>query len=198
MTEDQLWPRTNYKPWGLQKELQKGKIPHEGDIKVIAANIKNARVRALFVMLYLTAGRVSELCYELKKKDLTIQYMRGRTVLLINMPNRKHKTRHFKDIPIPLDKEEVLLEYLNQYLKTLRPDQPLFDFGHIYSYQMIRKYTGWNNHWIRHLRLTHLVVNHDFNEQLLVRFAGWTNSMPAAQYMELRWGDILSKYIIFL
>lgn len=189
-----LWDKTNYKPWGLQKELQLNKIPHEGDIKVVAANIKNIRTRALFVMLYLTAGRISEVCYDLRKKDLTIQYKKGRTILLINMPNKKHRTRHFKDIPIPLDKEEVLLEYLNQYLKTLPSDGILFNFGKTYAYQMIRNATGWNNHWLRHLRLTHLVVNHDFNEALLVKFAGWTNSMPAKSYMELRWGDILSKY----
>lgn len=194
VSREKLWEHTNYKPWGLQKLLQKEQIPHEGDIKVIAANIKDLRVRALFIMLYLTAGRVSELCYELKKKDLTIQYKRGRTVLLINMINRKHKTRHFKDIPIPLDKEEELLELLNQYLKTLKPTDALFNFGRTYAYQLIRKDTGWNNHWLRHLRLTHLVINHDFNEQLLIRFAGWTNSMPAQKYMELRWGDILDKY----
>ena len=110
------------------------------------------------------------------------------------MPNRKHKTRHFKDIPIPLDREEVLLELLNQYLKTLKNTDVLFNFGRTYAYRLIRQAVGWNNHWIRHLRLTHLVLNHDFNEQLLVRFAGWTNSLPAKQYMEIRWTDILDKY----
>jgi len=189
-----FWEDTNHKPWGLQAALKKNRIPHEGDIKVIAANIKDNRTKALFIMLYLTAGRVSEIVYELRKKDLVIQYKRGRTVLLINMPNRKHRKRHFKDIPIPLDKEEALLNLLNQYLKTLREDEVLFNFGKIRAYQLIRKATGWNNHWIRHLRLTHLVVNHDFNEHLLVRFAGWTNSLPAQEYMEIRWTDILDKY----
>lgn len=189
-----FWDSTNYKPWGLQKSLSKQKIPHEGDIKVIAANLKNLRTRALFILLYLTAGRVSELVYELKKKDLVIQHKRGRTVLLINMPNLKHRKRHFKDIPVPLDKEEALLELLNHYLKTLQDNEVLFNFGRIRSYQIIRQATGWNNHWIRHLRLTHLVLNHDFNEQLLVKFAGWTNSLPARAYMEIRWTDILDKY----
>jgi len=190
----QLWEKTDYKPWGLQKELKKKRIPHEGDIKVIAANINNIRTRALFVMLYLTAGRVSELCYDLKKKDLVFQYKNGRAILLINMPNRKHKVRHFKDIPIPIDKEQVLLELLNQYLKTLSNESVLFNFGKIRAYQLIRRATGWNNHWLRHLRATHLVLYHDFNEQLLIRFMGWTNSLPAKNYMELRWSDILDKY----
>lgn len=185
---------TNFGPWGLQKSLQKGRLPHEGDIRVIAANIENIRTRALFIMMYLTAGRISELCYDLKKKDLTFQYKKGRDILLINMPNRKHRTRHFKDIPIPVDKESVLLEMLNQYLRTVGEEDPLFNFGKIRAYQLIRKETGWNNHWIRHIRATHLVLYHDFNEQLLVKFMGWTNSLPAKNYMELRWTDILDKY----
>ncbi len=190
----QLWEPTDYQPWGLQESLKKKKIPHQGDIRVIAANIDNIRTRALFIMMYLTAGRVSELCYELKKKDLTFQYKNGRAVLLISMPNKKHKKRHFKDIPIPLDKEEVLLEMLNEYLKTLSDEDPLFNFGKIRAYQLIRQSTGWNNHWVRHVRATHLVLYHDFNEQLLIKFMGWTNSLPAKHYMELRWSDILDKY----
>ena len=188
------WEQTDFKPWGLQKSLRKDRINTEGDVKVIAANIKDLRTKALFIMLYLTAGRVTEVCGELKKKDIELQYKHNRAVMLINMPNRKHKTRHFKDIPIPIDKEEVLIKFLNEYLKIKYMEDILFNFGKIRAYQLIRGATGFNNHWLRHLRLTHLVLNHDFNEQLLVRFAGWTNSLPAKEYMEIRWSDILDKY----
>ena len=188
------WVKTQYKPWGLQKTLKKRKIATESDVKVIASNIPDIRTRALFIMLYLTAGRVSEVCGELKKKNIALQYKHNRAVMLINMPNRKHRKRHFKDIPIPLDKEGVLVKFLNEYLKDLYMEDILFNFGIIRSYQLIRGATGFNNHWIRHLRLTHLVLNYDFNEQLLVKFAGWTNSLPAKEYMEIRWSDILTKY----
>jgi len=70
----------------------------------------------------------------------------------------------------------------------------LFNFGKTRAYQIIRQATGWNNHWLRHLRATHLVLYHDFNEQLLIKFMGWTNSLPAKHYMELKWTDILDKY----
>ena len=70
----------------------------------------------------------------------------------------------------------------------------IFPFGKIRAYQLIRGTVGWNNHWIRHIRLTHLVVYHDFNEQLLLRFAGWTTTLPAQNYMEIRWVDFLEKY----
>ena len=190
----QRWIKTDFKPWGLQHSLKKKRILNEGDIKILAANIKDLRTRALFILTYLTAGRMSELVYEIKKKDLIFKYTRGRSVLLVNMPNRKHLTRHFKDIPIPVDKESVLLELLTPYLKSLNDDDVLFPFGLIRAYQLIRDSSGFNNHWLRHLRLTHLVLYHDFNEQLLVRFAGWTNSLPAKSYMEIRWSDILDKY----
>jgi len=189
------WEKTAFKPWGLQSSLKLLKIPSENDIKVLAANISDIRTRALFIMLYLTAGRVTEVVGSaLKKSDIELKYKQNRAVMLIKMPNRKHKTRHWKDIPIPLDKEGVLIKLLNEYLKTKYTEDALFKFGKIRSYQLIRGATGFNNHWIRHLRLTHLVMNYDFNEQLLVRFAGWTNSLPAKEYMELRWTDILSKY----
>ena len=188
------WEKTDFKPWGLQKSLKKKRIPTEGDIKVIIANISNLRTKALSIMLYLTAGRITEVCGHLKKKDIELKYKNNRAVMLISMPNRKHRTRHFKDIPIPLDKEGVLVQFLNEYLKTKYMNDILFNFGKIRAYQLIRGATGFNNHWIRHLRLTHLILNHDFNEQLLVKFAGWTNSLPAKQYMEIRWGDILDKY----
>jgi len=188
------WERTDFKPWGLQKSLKRRKVSSENDVRVIASNIKDIRTRALFIMLYLTAGRVSEVIRDVKKKNIQLQYKHNRAVMLINMPNRKHRTRHFKDIPIPLDKEGVLIKYLNEYLKTLYMEDILFKFGKIRAYQLIRGATGFNNHWIRHLRLTHLVLNYDFNEQLLVKFAGWTNSLPAKEYMEIRWSDILTKY----
>jgi len=194
-TRSSNWEKTSFRPWGLQNSLKKGKIPSENDIKVVAANIHSVKTRALFIMLYLTAGRVTELVDgNVKKSDIQLKYKNNRAVMLIKMPNRKHKTRHWKDIPIPLDKEGVLIKLLNEYLKTRYTDDKLFEFGKIRSYQLIRAATGWNNHWLRHLRLTHLVLNYDFNEQLLVRFAGWTNSLPAKEYMELRWTDILSKY----
>jgi integrase len=188
------WDKTTFKPWGLQTSLKEQRIPTEQDIKVISANIQNLRTQALFIMLYLTAGRVTEICNELKKQDIELKFQKGRYVMLIKMINRKHRKRHWKDIPIPLDREGVLIKMLNQYLKTKHTQDILFPFGKIRAYQLIRGATGFNNHWIRHLRLTHLVLNYDFNEQLLVRFAGWTNSLPAKEYMELRWTDILDKY----
>jgi len=182
------------KPWAIQKELQKNEIASYGDVKVIASNISNVRTRALFILLYLTAGRISELCMELRKKDLNMVYKKGRDVLLIRIVNRKNKKRKWKTIPIPIDKEETLLKLLNEYLRDLNENDVLFNFGKVRAYQLLMKETGFNNHWIRHIRLSHLVIYHDFNDQLLTRFAGWTDSRPAKHYIELRWTDILDKY----
>ena len=187
------WEKTNYKPWGLQQTLKDGRIPTEGDIRTITVNIKDIRTRALFILLYLTAGRITEVCGDLKKRDLTIETRHQRMLLLINMPNRKHKTRHYKEIPIPADNHGLYLKLLNEYLKTKENDDILFPFGKIRAYQLIRAATGFNNHWLRHLRLTHLIINFDFNEFMLMKYAGWTNTSPAKSYTELRWGDFLDK-----
>jgi len=115
----------------------------------------------------------------------------GRDVILIRLPNRKNRDRHFKDIPIPMDKEAELM-------------QPVLDFvrgksGHIFSFQStssawkILKKIGYSPHWLRHIRLTHLVTIYDMNEALIRKFAGWTDTRPAKHYMELKWTDILQK-----
>jgi len=205
-----LWEETNYRPWGLQEQLKQQPILTEQDVKIITINnFMNAgqyketrlRNRALFILTYLTAGRISEVL-NLRKTDLCGEYRQDRKILLIRMINRKNRNKRFKELPLPVDKEGILLDLLNEYLKILKGNDLLFEsswkvgecISRLHAYRILRRYTGFNCHWLRHLRLTHLVVNHDFNEQLLIRFAGWTNSLPAKHYMELRWEDFLDKY----
>lgn len=52
------------KPWGTQKKLKKEEIPTQEELIIIAKKIKNLQERALFIMLYLTGGRISEVVRE--------------------------------------------------------------------------------------------------------------------------------------
>jgi len=125
------------------------------------------------------------------KRNIAFIDMKGREVMLIRLYNRKHKNKHKKEIPIPIDKEMALVNIVKDYLETLDYNQPLFEFGRIQAYNLIMKATDFNNHFFRHIRATHLVVYHDYNEYKLVRFMGWTDSRPAKAYMELRTHDLL-------
>jgi len=181
--------------WAIQeKKLKHSNIPNPNEIKIMAGAIRKPRDRALFILLYLTAGRISELVKVLCPKDITEAEVGPRKVLLIRLKNEKNRKRKFKDIPIPFEREPELIQMLYEYMDDMDMDVPIFKFGRIRAYQIIKKTTGFNPHFIRHIRLTHLAVYHDFNDQLLIRFAGWTDSRPAKNYMELKWTDILQKY----
>lgn len=182
--------------WKIQQTILKLKKESitPNDISIMARHIKKPRDQALFVILYLTAGRVSEVVNTLYRKDLSEQEVDCRRVILFRLCNRKHKEKKFKDIPIPYEKEKELLDMIFPWLDSKELETCLFPFSKTRGYQIIKKETGWNPHWIRHIRLTNLAIYNDFNDQLLVKFAGWTDSRPSKEYMEIKWKDILQKY----
>jgi integrase len=199
--------RGNYvKPWTRQRMLQKEYIDEEvpdidelsellNAIKygVIHPKKQTLRARALFAMYYLTACRVSEIL-NTRKKDILLREIDGRKCMLIRTLNKKHKTRKSKRLPIPIDKEYIIVMHVYNYVKYLREDTLLFDFKVKRATQIINDITGWNPHFIRHIRATHLIAKYDFNEQLLVRFMGWTDSRPAKHYMELKSKDVFRQF----
>lgn len=187
-------------PWSKQKLLKKGKIPSINDI-IIIANELELRTKALFILAYLSAGRIQELVRDknkklpsIKKKDLIVIDKKNRKIMLIGIRNEKNKNKTNKEIPIPLDREEnirfwnLLIEYLNQ----LELDDELFPFNYQRAYKLLIE-TGFNPHWLRHIRLTHCVTIYDFNEMELMQIAGWSDPRPAKHYIELRWSDLLNK-----
>ena len=182
--------------WKIQQNVlkQKKESITPNDIVITAKGIKKPRDQALFVILYLTAARISEVVGTLYRKDISQQEVDCRRIILFRLNNRKHKEKKFKDIPVPYEKEKELLELIFPWLESKQLETRLFDFSKTRGYQIIKKETGWNPHWIRHIRLTNLAVYNDFNDQLLVKFAGWTDSRPSKAYMEVKWKDILQKY----
>jgi len=186
---------TKYKAWEHQKELKKKDIPSREEIRMMAQSLPNDRLKALFVILYLTAARITEVVKVLKVGNIVKTEYAERKLILITIPNRKNRERTQKQIPIPIEKERDLLELMLPYVNSFTTlDTVLFPFSDRRAYQLLSKYLDLNPHWIRHIRLTHLVTIHDLNEALLNRFAGWTDGRPAKNYLELRWKDILQKY----
>ena len=55
------------------------------------------------------------------------------------------------------------------------------------------EYWGVAPHYFRHCRLTHMVTEFDFNDQELVKYAGWSDSKPAKWYMSLKTTDLQKK-----
>ncbi len=181
------------------------------------------RARALFAMYYLTACRVSEVVkvtelwekkYEkvdgkykavskeriphdylgIRKEEIKFEEVKGKPCMYIRTENRKHKTRQTKRQPIPIELEQPIVEFIKEYTKDLNDDSILFSFQSKRATQIITESTGFNIHFIRHIRATHLVTKYDFNEQALIKFMGWTDARPAKYYMELSSSDIFEQF----
>lgn len=232
-------------PWSNQSFLKKESIPSIDELIIKAESINDIRKRALFILAYLTAGRLQELCRykefklirfcprcksseiikgnggfkcptckirfsgkitktkkiptgkiepSIKKKDISIVTLNDRKVLKIYLRNEKNKTRVNKEVPIPLDKPQNILLYdlLVEYINPLDLNDELFPFNYQRANDLLEE-TGFNPHFIRHIRATHLVTIFDFNEFELMKYMGWTDPRPAKHYLELKLSDVLRK-----
>lgn len=190
------------KPWDRQNSLKENKIPTINDVINIAQGISNHRTRALFIIMYLTGARICEIVRynrkgikkdSIKMSDIEFINIKGREIMKIGIRNEKNRVRKFKDIPLPLDKPEnkMFLELLKEHFDSVSLGDELFPFGYQNAYKILKPY--WNPHWNRHLRATHLVTVYGMNEQLMVRYLGWTDSRPAKHYSELRWEDLVDS-----
>ena len=135
----------------------------------------------------------------IKKKDIRFEVMEDKECMIIRTENRKNKDKTTKRQPIPIELEQPIVQFVKDYIMFLQDEQILFPFWPTRATQIInqvktRNGHEFNIHFIRHIRATHLVTKYDFNEQLLVKFMGWSNSMPAKSYMELSSKDMFRQF----
>ena len=178
--------------WELQNKLKKKDIPSWKEILEYVDEISNERVRALFAIIYLTGCRITEaLC--IQKRDIKLIEKNGKKIMLVTLLNEKNKQRKIKKIPINIEKEYPLVKAFLEYVDKVEGEDVFGNLTKRYAYKIIRKHIGINPHFIRHIRLTHLITEFDFNEEELRIFAGWTDTRPARNYIEMRWTDLLRK-----
>lgn len=177
-------------PWAKQKALSlAGYIPTQKELLDIAQTIKSPRDKSLFLLTYLTAGRISEVVAILAS-SIELTYRENREVMLVHLPNRKNRTRHTKDIGIPLDREfeAAMAKEVMDYARTTTG--LLFGISTTRAWQILNS-IGYNPHWLRHIRLTHMETIYGMSGERVKILAGWTDTRPAKHYMELNWGDVL-------
>ena len=84
-----------------------------------------------------------------------------------------------------------MVKIVQDYLATLpTPETPLFDFT-TRKAEYIMERTQYNPHFLRDIRLTHMVTIYNFNAFQLAKFAGWKDIKPAERYVRLGIGDIV-------
>jgi len=176
-----------------QERAKEQSLPSQQKMYEMLSSIGNDRDRALCTFAYLLAGRVSEIV-SLKTENLDSSYIDDERYLTVDMPNKKNRVRHRKKLPISYDKEGRFLLLLRAYLGSVPKDSYLFRFSIRSAQKMVEKCLGWNTHWIRHIRLTHLVTVYDFNAHELQLFAGWSDTRPAKHYIEMNWRNLARKF----
>lgn len=129
----------------------------------------------------------------IKKRDLNIEEIDGVQILLVSIENRKHLTRRRKSIPIPIDLETDMVAILTAYISNIEFDDVLFPFSESKARLIINK-KGFNPHYLRDIRLTHLALNYEYTEYQLMMYAGWTDGRPAAHYIQQNWKALIKPF----
>lgn len=130
----------------------------------------------------------------LRKNDIEIKKIDNRLCMIVRTENRKNKHRTTKRLPVPIEFERNIAVFVYRYLKTLNDDDYLFPFSKRTAQRIINDTLGFNVHFLRHIRATHLITKYDFNEQMLVKYMGWSDSRPAKHYEELRSTDLFRQF----
>lgn len=168
---------------------------------------KKIRDRALFSLLYLSGGRIGEIVKILKKHDIEFVRFQNTNFMIVELFTEKNRRHPIRRVPINADRENILVSFVSEWLDTKQDENIVFNITKQRAWQIVgailknyKQKSRTNkfmnaNHFLRHCRLTHLVTMHDFTDQDLVQFTGWTNSIPATTYSHLRFKDIARKMI---
>jgi len=130
------------------------------------------------------------------KRDIKVIEKENRKIAIVRLRNLKNKQKdeNTKIIPITLDNEinNMFFKHIQDYIYTLEDYEELFPFQNRNA-EIIISAVGWNPHFIRKVRLTHLVRLYNFSDQELRIYAGWTDTRPSKYYVKLKWEDLLKK-----
>lgn len=138
--------------------------------------------------------KVGELEPGICKMNIAEEIFNEKKVIVFSIRNLKNKKEHRKRIPFVLNKPVYveMWKIIKTYLTGLYDEQPLFEIGKRRA-EAILKPTGWNPHSLRALRLTHLVRFHNFADQKLRVFSGWTDTRPAREYIKMGWEELVES-----
>jgi len=193
-------------PWKLQKTLEENEeLLSEEEVIDKINGINSLRDRAFVSLLYLTAGRIGEVVRNryhkdregVRKKRIKSEVLDDNLFLIIKLRNEKskRKDKKWKIIPINMRHQidSQLANNVIMHMNQIDENEPLFTFGTCWGNLLVKKYMGFNPHWLRHIRLTHLTHNRNYNTLDLMKVAGWTDIRMASVYIMTRWQDIARK-----
>lgn len=179
-------------PDEIKRMEEQGKTFTRKEVEAFATCSADIRDRALFVTLYLTNSRVSEIVRRLRKNQIIFMAREGKEDLVFNgLWTEKNPSHPLRTIPIPVEKEKPLVDVLMRYLATVRSDDAvLFPISRQRAWSILKRLCGERCHFLRHTRLSHLVTFYGLNETTLMRMAGWRSRKMVDTYAHFGWEDI--------
>jgi integrase len=164
------------------------------------------RDRALMALLFLTAGRISEVLslrkeqfdFEADKNFIAIRNM----ILVKRLRTRrgkpvKHKTAPIRDeVPLPLKGPLAkFTKLVLEYLKLLGEDAKLFTFGRRRAWQIVRHVTEKWCHWFRSQAESYY-GKYVFNTPFALRdFVGVSDIESLGPYVKTQWRDYYARLL---
>lgn len=170
-------------------------VPSYDQMKDLFNRCDNNYWKRIAQGLYYTGARAGELI-QIKPDDIKVS-KDNPTFLEIRIHTEKNPHAPIRFVPVDTVLEPDALQVFSTEHNntTFPPHNP-----NILSNSFLRvmrkrfnEYWGVAPHYFRHCRLTHMVTKFDFNDQELVKYAGWCDSKPAKWYMSLKVSDLIKK-----
>jgi len=193
------------KPWSTQNNLkERHEIPDPIEIRDNILSIYNERNRALIAVMYISAARIGEIVNNKHHKgrpgitidNVNMKVLDGQEFLLLRFRNEKakNKDKQWKDIPISMSDEidGPLARCFIDYANSVNHDA-IFNITTARAWNIMKKELGYNCHWMRHIRITHLVHRKNYNQAHLIHVAGWSDNRPADKYTMTSWEDVARR-----
>lgn len=118
--------------------------------------------------------------------------MRGNTLVISSVRSLKRRRYLPRAIPIIISKERKFVKILFDYIDPLDDEAELWPITRQRAYQILSE-VGMFNHYLRHIRLTHMVTDYDFTAAELKKFVNWSSSTSADSYVHLDVKDLIAK-----
>lgn len=177
----------------------------------------------LFRVCYLYGARVGEALHLCGKDFNLTKDSYGRPALVAHILTEKNRKTPLRVIPAlagakdsltPFQQVEVgITKDVLAYLEGVKNEDMLFpsitrQLAHYYfskqavdvralipAEKKIIDLPGFklHPHYLRHVRLTHLVEEYGYSHVALMQYAGWTDIRPAAVYLQLDWRHLAEQ-----
>lgn len=183
----------------MEKHKQKHPERYTYDqIKQIITSIPNDEDKYIACLAYATGARVSELL-ALTNESIYFDEIKGSKYLGIICPVFKKRDRKVNGvitsyIPdrkawVRVDEDWLVKPIMDKYNASSK--NKLIPYHRVTVYRKLMACTGFNPHFFRALRATHLRRNFNFDSYQLKKFFGWSSIAPSEFYVGLDDRDIM-------